>query len=496
MMRSNSQSHGMLRLIARVFLALAVIGILPSVAETTPAISTPLPDQPPKTNVTDNAVDSVVSLSNSHPTGVVKPAASNDVTEASSNVPVAKRDDQGELSALPPKHATPSIRTNNNELDPGTISKARERLEFARHLRTIRQTPDAAPILVELLAEGMPESIKQEALLELAALAQDELNLSRAQQVYAQFINRWPDDLRIPEVLLRQGELFRQMGLDNLALTKFYAVMTSALVLKNNQFDYYANLVQRAQTEIAETHYQLGKYGDAAECLSRLLKLDMPAVNRPHILYKLMRSQVALGRHDDAVATGQDYLSRYSNAPERPEVQFYLANALKQLGRDNEALQQVLALLSEQRARANERPEVWAYWQQRAGNVIANQLYREGDYAKALDIYTSLSQLDTSPQWQLPVAYQIGMTYERLMQPKKATETYVGILNREKEFSTNMPPSLKSVLDMARWRIDFIEWQEKAEAVNRNLQRPAETFPTEPPAAPLASLPKPVPALP
>jgi tetratricopeptide (TPR) repeat protein len=204
---------------------------------------------------------------------------------------------------------------------------------------------------------------------------------------------------------------------------------------------------------------------------------------------------MAMGRFDEAVASGLDYLSRYTNAPERPEVQFHLANALKQLGRDNEALHQVLTLLSEQRARANERPEVWAYWQQRTGNVVANQLYREGDFTKALDIYTSLAGLDTSPQWQLPVSYQIGMTYERLMQPQKATDTYADILNREKQYLTNMPPSLKAVFDMARWRIKFIEWQEKAEAANRSLRPPAA--PAEaPPVTPLASLPKPSPALP
>ncbi len=368
----------------------------------------------------------------------------------------------------------------------------RERLELARHKRTIRLFEEAEVLLVELLADEMPEAIRQFALLELAALAQDQNNLSRAQQVYAQFMGKWPNDLRIPEVLLRQGQVFRQMGLNNMALTKFYAVMTSALVLKSDQFDYYANLVLRAQTEIAETHYQLGKYGEAIEFLTRLLKQDTGTQDKSGVLYKLNRCQLAMGLFEETVASGQDYLQRYVNGTERPEVQFNLATALKQLGRDNEALQQVLALLSEQRANANSRPAMWAYWQQRTGNVIANQLYREGDYPKALDIYTSLAQLDPTPQWQLPVQYQIGMTYERLMQPQKATETYAGILKREGEFATNMPPSLKAVFDMARWRVGFIEWQEKADALNRELRTP----PPAAPAQPLASTPNPTPAIP
>jgi tetratricopeptide (TPR) repeat protein len=422
-------------------------------------------------------------------------AASNTLPVLFTNLTVVEGDERHELSALPPRQVSPQARAGQFGSPPMTPSRARERLELARHLRTVRQTLEATPVLVELLGEKIPAPIQQAALLELAALAQDELNLSRALQVYAQFAQRWPHDLRIPEVLLRQGEIFRQMGLNSMALTKFYAVMTSALVLKSDQFDYYASLVLRAQTEIAETHYRAGRHTEAAECLARLLKQETAVLDRPHILYKLIRSQMAVDRYEDAVGNAEDYLSRYTNAPERPEVQFHLATALKQLGRDSESLQHVLTLLSEQRAHANERPEVWAYWQQRTGNVVANQLYREGDYAKALDIYTSLAGLDTSPLWQLPVSYQIGMTYERLMQPQKATDAYTGILNQEKQFPTNPPPSLKAVFDMARWRIKFIEWQEKAEAANRSLRPPAALADISPPA-PLASLPKPSPALP
>ncbi len=395
-------------------------------------------------------------------------------------------------SRLPAANTAETTNTAEAKPDEDPLQIARERLEIARHMRTLRQLREAEPVLVELLAAEIPDSIQQLALLELAAVAQDENNLSRAQQVYAQFISRWPNDLRIPEILLRQGEVFRQMGLNNMALTKFYAVMTSALVLKNDQFDYYASLVLRAQTEIAETHYQLGKYGDAAEFLTRLLKQDTGTLDKSQVLYKLNRCQLAMGHYDEVVASGQDYLQRYMNGAERPEVQFNLAMALKQLGRDNEALQQVLALLSEQRANANSRPDIWAYWQQRTGNVIANQLYREGDYPKALDIYTSLAQLDPTPEWQLPVQYQIGMTYERLMQPQKATEAYANILKRESEFSTNTPPSLKAVFDMARWRTGFIQWQEKAEAMNREVRTSRPT----PPAEPLASTPTISPALP
>ena len=308
-------------------------------------------------------------------------------------------------------------------------------------------------------------------------MARDENDLTRAEQIYAQFLTRWPNDLRVPEVLLRQGLIFRQMGLDNLAFNKFYGVMTSALVLKNDQLDYYVRLVLQAQVEIAETQYALGRYADAAEFFSRLLKQNNPAINRPQILYKLARCHAALGKYSEAVADAEDFLAHYPDAPEQPEIRFHLALALNKLGRNNESLQQVLLLLQEQHAQTLNHPELWAYWQQRTGNLIANQLYREGDYTRALQIYLNLTRLNAAPQWQLPVLYQIGMTYERLLQPQKAAETYTNILAHEKELGTNAPPGLETLFDMARWRINFLQWQNRAEAANRRMHEAIFTDP-------------------
>jgi tetratricopeptide (TPR) repeat protein len=366
-----------------------------------------------------------------------------------------------------------------------------QKLETARYLRKSRQFKDIKPMLVALLGNDSPVAIQKSALLELAALAQDEDDLPRTQEVYAQFLNRWPDEPRIPEILLRQGQVFRQMGLHNMALTKFYAVMTAALTLKNDRLDYYGHLVVEAQMEIAETHYELGKYADAAEYFSRLFKQDNPEIDKHLVLYKLVRCYSNTTNYDEAVAGAQDYLSRYPNTPEAPEMRFDLASALKDLDRDNESLQQVLTLLREQSTQAKSHPENWAYWQQRTGNLIANQFFREGDYSRALDIYTSLAQLDHSPRWQLPVWYQIGMTYERLWQPQKATDIYNQIASRENELDTNAPPSLRAIVDMARWRMGFIQWQSNAEIANYSLHDTNEIVGVSDPSAGIAERPEP-----
>ena len=388
---------------------------------------------------------------NSDWSNLAPPVISDDTNSAASNF---------DISNTPPDFAidTNAIGTNFSQ-----------NLAIADYYKKTRQPEKAEPILVALLAGNVPEQIQKRALFEMGAVVRDENDLPRAQTIYSQYLNRWPDDSRIPEVYLRQGEIFRQMGLTDLALGKFYSVMASALAIKNDQFTYYQKLVLETQVEIAETHYLMGHYVDAADFYKRLLENPDPGLNRPQMEYRLVRSLAIIGQNDEAASQAQDFLSRYPDAEEVPEVRYYLAQALKALGRDNEALQQVLLCLQQQKAKSGNDPAIWLYWQQRIGNEIANQLYREGDYVQAVEIYTDLAQLDPTPSWQVPVLYQMGLAYEKLSQPEKASDAYKQILAQENNIGTNATPGMQAVFDMAQWRINFLKWQQNAESVNRSL---------------------------
>ena len=55
------------------------------------------------------------------------------------------------------------------------------------------------------------------------------------------------------------------MGVPELALSKFYAVMSTCLNLKLDEMEYYQKLVLRAKAEIAETYYLQGKFEEATD---------------------------------------------------------------------------------------------------------------------------------------------------------------------------------------------------------------------------------------
>lgn len=339
-------------------------------------------------------------------------------------------------------------------------------LAMARYFGKTEQPDKAEAILIGLLGGDVPVSVQRTALLQLGKVVRSENDLPRAQSIYAQFLNRWPDDPRVPEVYLQQGKIFRQMGLTDLALSKFYSVMAAALSLKNDQFAYYQKLVSETQVEIADTHYLMGHFVDAADFYTRLLQNPDPGLDRPQMQFRLVRSLAIIGRNDEAASQAQDFLSRYPDADEGPEVRYYLAQALKALGRDDDAVQQVILCLKQQKSSAGNDPAVWTYWQQRVGNEIGNQLYHNGDYIHALEIYVDLAQLDSSATWQVPVYYQMGLTYEKLAQPQRASDAYKRILARQADVGTNATPGMQAIFDMAKWRIDFLKWQEKAQAAD------------------------------
>ncbi len=410
------------------------------------------------------------------------PPNQSSVPPTSNVIPASPVPEEANLGAVvpSPSEINPAFRDSSEQLittniiekiqiTPGSSKQADlvAMLEWARRMKREKNFEAAESSFVMVLQADAPEEMHRTAMLEMALLSQENQQPGRAQRIYAQYLERFSDDPSTAEVCLRQGLLYRQMGAPTMALAKFYAVMTTSLRLKLDRLDYYQRLVLQAQTEIADTYYLQGKFGEAGEFLGRLLKLEDPQLNKSQIIYKLIRSLAAMERDTEVVAQAEFFIGKYALTPEIAEVRFLLAASLKKLGRAREATQQVLVLLESQHTSATNQPGNWIYWQQRTGNEIANQLYKEGDYLNALEIYKNLGRLSDAAAWQLPVWYQMGLVYERLMQPMKATELYGKILAREKELdSAQRSPSLETVLDMARWRIEQLKWQLKTEAVN------------------------------
>jgi TolA-binding protein len=398
------------------------------------------------------------------------PEEQNPTNQPSIALPAKASDDYVEVLA----DGARSNRVSNLAKEPPAM-KYQVALESARALRASKELKRAEKALIQLLESRGPEEIKRAALLDLGLVMQEQQEFTKAQQIYSEFVRRYDKDPAAPEVLLRQGYLYRQMGVPVLAFSKFYAVISSCLNLKLDQLDYYQKLVTRAQAEIAETHFIEGQYPEAIDYFNRLLKLESPDLERSEVLYKLVRCYSATGKNAESAANARLFLEKYPEHPEIPEARFLLATSLKKMGRTEEALTEIEALLKGQNEKSKSDPKQWLYWQQRAGNEIANQLYREGDFVNALQVYQLLAGLNKSPEWQVPVWYQIGLVFENLKQHAKACDMYDKVIARETEAAAKGPnAALKQVAEMAAWRKQYLTWETAAQTANHRLQQPDE----------------------
>ncbi|MBI1842715.1 MAG: tetratricopeptide repeat protein [Verrucomicrobia bacterium] len=360
----------------------------------------------------------------------------------------------------------------------------REQLEAGRKRRQMRDLDAARNTLIPILEGDAPADVQEAALLELGLIAEEQREFSRAQQIYNQFLKRFGESDIGPEVLLRQGLMYREMGAPTLAMAKFYAVGSTALKLKEGNIARYRRVVLQAQTEIANTYYLQGKYEDAVEFLQRLMKQETVDLHRSKIQYKIVQCRDRLRQDHEMEADAREFLRLYSNAPESPEVRFLLANALKRTGRNRDSLQEISQLLISQEAVGKTNAAAWAYWQQRAGNEIGNQLYQEGDYVNALTVYEGLLPLDRSLDWQGPLLYQVGLIYEKLAQPPKASLAYSNLVLLAQEAAAPVSAGLRSLVDMAKWRLDQVQWESRAQRTNAFFATtvpPAKTTPAKQP---------------
>ena len=108
--------------------------------------------------------------------------------------------------------------------------------------------------------------------------------------------NAPPPDPYIPEILLRQAWIYRQMDRPELALSTYYSVLTAATQQKVDNLTRFSRIVLVARSQIANTYYEdadpleLKDYISANDLYERLLRSNQEELNTDLIELKLLRS--------------------------------------------------------------------------------------------------------------------------------------------------------------------------------------------------------------
>jgi len=344
-----------------------------------------------------------------------------------------------------------------------------EALEQQMHQAIENGDPaEAEKLFNQILRLAAPEKQKRNALFHMGRnLEEKQKQPAKAAVVYEQFVNLFPSDPEVPDMLLRLGRIYRENGAYSSSLNKFYSVLYSALQVKTGEA--YTDSSLRAKMEIAHTHFAAGDYKAAAELYSRLKLVKMTQAEASEVAFRSAYIAYLSGQYTNALTGAEGFLSTYPASPLAPEAQYLYVQSLRSLGRKEEAMKETIKLLQAGREYGKKKPAVWAYWQRKTGNDIANELYETGDTLGALSVYQKLAELNDAPNWRGPTVYQIGLCFERLRHHARAREAYRYIIEKiplnppAGEGDAMVGMNLSTLRDMAQWRLDNLDWLEKTE---------------------------------
>jgi TolA-binding protein len=344
---------------------------------------------------------------------------------------------------------------------------------------TERADYDAAEIAYRqvLRGRGVAPADTKTALIGLARMHRKQGALTKAAAIYETFLKEYPEDERTPDALLELGRTIRALGTFNLAITRFYSVINSTLKLPAEGFEHYQLLAKTAQFEIAETYFQAGNYAEAAKFFTRLRLLNLAPADRARAHFKAAYSQHLQGQHDTAVLTLRSFLEESPNDANVPEARYLLAITLRQLNRPQEAFAVTLELLRTAQTTVSSNPKLWAYWQRRTGNQLANDFFAAGNIVNAHAIYFGLAELSDEPNWRLPIFYQMALCLERLGHHDRATATYRSIVETA---GVSPTPELAELVRMSTWRLSQLDWNDQT---HRQVTSLFETTTGRPPLA-------------
>jgi tetratricopeptide (TPR) repeat protein len=313
----------------------------------------------------------------------------------------------------------------------------------------------------EILNTDLPDVRRKKALIELADLYHKYNVKPKEAAVYERYIEAFPRDTMVPEIYMRLGFIYRDIGAFHTALGKFYSVLNSSLAVDRAGIEAYKLLSLRAQMEIADTYYMMGDYDQAAKFYMRLKRLDMSQKDRVLVDFKYCYTQYLLKDYAATISSLQAFVQTYPDEALVAEAHFVLACAFRQINQPRSALNEVLSLLQYQ-SRHSDDAATWSYWKKRAGNQLGNEFYEQGDFESALHIYQAMATISDDPNWLWPSLYQMGLCFERLRYTSKAMDAYGLILKGAEAAGKNggVPSSLKDIVEQAKWRSDHLGWQD------------------------------------
>jgi tetratricopeptide (TPR) repeat protein len=309
------------------------------------------------------------------------------------------------------------------------------------------------------------EEQQKRALLGLASSYFARGSMSRAVHLLEKYMFHFPDDPRRPEILFQLGLLYREMELNEESIAVFYRVLNAIVVTGEADLPKYLAMARRAQFEIARSHFDNGDYDQALALFDRIDLFELNRTDPETLHYYQALATLRSGDLRQGLRLLNTFLRSYTDSPLLPEMHFTKAETLFELQQGDDAVSTLMQLLEVGGLPGDDAGEDWSFWRKQAGNRFANRFYESRDFLAALRIYQGMVPLEDSPEWQLPIIYQIGLCFERLGMFARAIESYDFVIKGIAAVAAegNVADNLSQLRRNAAWRLDMLAWREQLE---------------------------------
>ncbi len=349
-------------------------------------------------------------------------------------------------------------------------------IAWRRHAKMALKARDyeaAEKYYFEILNNGSISNAEQkEVFIEMADLYEKQKNEIKTIAVYETFLELYPDDEMNPRVHMKVGDLYRDIGAFKFASEHYYKILNLALKSRKGAIEEYREISLQAQLKLAETEAERGNFESAERFYQRLAKLDLPADEHAKVLFQRGYLETKIGSPGKAIPALKEFIETYPRDSRVPEAHYLISDSYRKMNQSEKAVQEIFVLLKKNHNLARIDSEEWVHWKRRAGNQIANQFYKQGDYHNALRLYQAITPLSTDPQWQWETVYQIGLCFERLSVYGKAREACQWIVQggEQAEAVSDLSKNLEQLQNMAKWRLkEMIAIDKHVDAVNNLL---------------------------
>jgi soluble lytic murein transglycosylase-like protein len=202
-------------------------------------------------------------------------------------------------------------------------------LEVARALLRARRPAEAEPFTTAVLESGASTPILQEATLLRATIRGASGDRDGAEQDYATFLARWPDDARVPEVRMDRARLALRFRDGPLARGRFQEVLA-----EHPESRYADDALYFLADSWQDDYGSERAFADRAiEAFDRLVRTAPGSYFADRAQMRAAHLAFALGRYEEARRRYEAYRGSESGR----EARYWLARSLDALGRREQA---------------------------------------------------------------------------------------------------------------------------------------------------------------